>query len=615
MPTPFLLAELVTYQDIKEMLTSTRRSFAMVWKASPLLATATCVITVLMGVFPAAIAYVSALLIDAVSNAVRFNYSSQHTYYALSLVILEATLILVSTLMGHVSRHIGAQLSDTLSESVQHAVLSKLVSIEYFHFENPEFNDKMQRATGDPAKPLGTVRMWLGTAQTVTSLLASLAILIGYSPLILTLLVISSVPGFFVNLWSGKYFHELSLKRTRDHRRQSYIRYLLTASDSMKEVRFFGFGKFFLSEYLGKINALAKENRRIAIQQSGIDMAIEFLSMGVLYFAYGSVVMSAARGTVTVGQMILYLAMFRQGQGAISGLLGTFSGLYNDRLQLRPLMTFLDFREEGPAGRAEAGPAPGDGLRFIDVEYRYPGTDAVAIRDLNLHLRPGEAIALVGNNGAGKSTFVKLLTRLYLPTRGTITLDGLDLNAWEESALRRRMTALFQDYATYSVTAGQNIGLGDIDKLDDEAIWREAAQAGLADDVIEDLPEKYHTLLGRRFGGMGLSGGQWQRLSLSRAYARQFADIIVLDEPAAAIDSLAEAKLLTRFRAMIANRIAILISHRFSTVRLATRIIVLHEGRIIEDGSHEELLMHGGHYATMYLAQAKGYSDAPLPQP
>jgi ATP-binding cassette subfamily B protein len=299
--------------------------------------------------------------------------------------------------------------------------------------------------------------------------------------------------------------------------------------------------------------------------------------------------------------------LFRQGQSAVSASLAAIGGMYEDNLYLATLYEYLDTPVDAPKGAAVCGPRPEDGIRFENVSFAYPGAELPVLWDVSLHIRPGTSLALVGENGSGKTTLIKLLTRLYRPTGGRITLDGIDLADWEETALRQRIGVIFQDFVRYQLIVGENIGTGDVRYIDDEARWRTAAEKGMAAPIIDTLPQKYHTPLGKWFNqGRDLSGGEWQKIALSRAFMRTEADILVL-EPTAAMDAAAEATVFEHFRALTKGRIAILISHRFSTVRMADRIVVLQEGRIVEQGSHDALIAADGHYAQLFRLQARGY--------
>ena len=318
--------------------------------------------------------------------------------------------------------------------------------------------------------------------------------------------------------------------------------------------------------------------------------------------------MTAVRQLITLGQMTMYVALFRQGQATVTAMLTAIGGMYEDNLYLSTLYEYLDTAVPPGRGSALHGPLPADGVRFEDVSFTYPGAQSPALEHIDLHLKPGTSLALVGENGSGKTTLIKLLTRLYAPSAGRILLDGQDLAEWDETALRERIGVIFQDFARYQMLVGENVGAGDERYFEDEARWREAATKGRAVDFIETLPAGYHTQLGKWFkDGRELSGGQWQKIALSRAFMRSRADVLVLDEPTAAMDAQAEAEVFEHFRQLAAARITILISHRFSTVRMADQIAVLNDGHIVERGSHEELMRLNGRYAHLFTLQARGY--------
>jgi ATP-binding cassette subfamily B protein len=335
---------------------------------------------------------------------------------------------------------------------------------------------------------------------------------------------------------------------------------------------------------------------------------LSLFATATLYGAYAWIALTTVAGGITLGQMTMYLLLFRQGQAAVAAILAAVGGMYEDNLYLSTLYEYLETPVQPPAGAARRGPRPQDGIAFEHVTFTYPGASEPTLQDITLQLPPGSSLALVGENGSGKTTLIKLLTRLYAPTAGRILFEGLDIREWDEVALRERIGVIFQDFARYQMRVGENVGAGDERHFEDEVRWREAADKGRAAEFIAELPQRYETQLGKWFkDGRELSGGQWQKIALSRAFMRTGADVLVLDEPTAAMDARAEAEVFEHFRQLARDRITILISHRFSTVRMADQIAVLDRGRIVERGTHAALTAAGGHYAQLFALQARGY--------
>ncbi len=588
-----------------------RRALDLVWTTNRRLTVVLAVLTLLAGMLPAAMAWVGALIIDAVVAATRImqdsGEASLHRVFA--LVATEAFIIAV---LAGAQRGISlcqALLRAQLGERVNEMILEKALTLELAQFEDSEFYDKLTRARREASsRPLSLVNRTFGLAQNTVSLLSYGALLIQFSPWAVVVLLLAGLPSFFAETkFSGDAFR-LFRWRSPETRMQIYLETVLAREDNVKEVKLFGLGPLLLQRYRDIYQRLYHEDRALAIRRDSWGFALGLIGTLALYGAYAWIAAATVISRITLGQMTMYLMLFRQGQSAVSAILSAIGGMYEDNLYLSTLYEYLETPDLGNHASAVRGPAPEDGIRFEGVSFTYPGASQPALRDIDLHIRPGESLALVGENGSGKTTLIKLLTRLYRPDQGRILLDGLDLNEWDEDTLRQRIGVIFQDFARYQLLVGENIGAGDVRYFDDAQRWQAAASMGMAAAMVESLPAGYNTQLGKWFrNGQELSGGQWQKIALSRAFMRTGADILVLDEPTASMDAGAEAEIFEHFRKLTQNRIAILISHRFSTVRMANQIVVIENGRIIERGSHEQLTQLDGHYARLFSLQAAGY--------
>jgi ATP-binding cassette subfamily B protein len=423
-------------------------------------------------------------------------------------------------------------------------------------------------------------------------------------------LVLAAVPATVVEMKFSAAAFRLRNRRSPEARRMNYLEYILANDDHAKEVKLFGLGPVLLDRYKSLGETFYAENRRLDIQRTSWAWSLSLLATLAFYGAYAFMAIDAALGLLSLGNMVLYVMAFRQGQQSFQSILSAIGSMYEDNLDMSNLFAYLSVASEAPLALPEPDrvTSSDEGLRFEGVGFRYPGKEAWALRGLDLVIPRGQSLALVGHNGAGKTTFIKLLTRLYEPTEGRIVLDGKDLRAWDLAALRRRIGVVFQDYNQYQLNVRDNVGLGSVDHRDDEPRIHRAVDRGGAEEVIAGLTAGLETQLGRWFkDGVELSGGQWQKIALSRAFMREEADILVLDEPTAALDAEAEHAVFERFKSLAAGRTSILISHRFPTVRMADRIVVLEGGRILEQGSHTELVAQGGRYAHLFSLQARGY--------
>ncbi|MBT8060368.1 MAG: ABC transporter ATP-binding protein/permease [Gammaproteobacteria bacterium] len=594
-----------------------RRALELVWTTSRRLTIVLGVLTVLAGVLPAAMAWVGALIIDAVVAATAVYRESGAADFAgvFSLVALEALIVAA---MAGAQRGISlcqALLRAQLGQRVNVMILEKALTLELAQFEDSEFYDKLTRARREASsRPLSLVNRTFGLAQNLVSLASYAFLLIQFSPWAVAILVVAGLPSFIAETRFSDEAFSLFRWRSPDTRMQIYLETVLAREDNVKEVKLFGLGPLLLQRYRDIFEKLYGRDRSLAIRRDGWGFVLGLIGTVALYGAYAWIAAAAVMSRITLGQMTMYLMLFRQGQSAVSAILSAIGGMYEDNLYLSTLYDYLETPAAGPAGGpggaavATSGPDPADGVRFENVTFTYPGAEQPALRSIDLHIRPGESLALVGENGSGKTTLIKLLTRLYRPDSGRILLDGRDLAEWDEEILRQRIGVIFQDFARYQFLLGENIGVGDVRHFEDEARWQEAALQGMADRIVGELPEGYRTQLGKWFkGGQELSGGQWQKIALARAFMRADADILVLDEPTAAMDAAAEARIFEHFRQLTRQRMAILISHRFSTVRMASQIVVIENGRVIERGSHAELMDLDGHYARLFSLQAAGY--------
>ncbi|PMR78366.1 ABC transporter permease [Halomonas urumqiensis] len=597
------------------MFRYSRRALALVWQTSRALTLGLAACTLVAGVLPAVAAWIGQLIVDAVVDAMAYHQQPgaeltlASTWPVLRYVLAEAGVIAAIALA---QRGLSAQqslLRALLGQKVNVMILEKAGSLSLGQFEDSEFYDKLTRARREAStRPLGLVNKTFSLAQNAISLVSFGVLLVQFSPWAILILAIGALPVFVSEAkFSGDAFR-LFRWRSPQTRMQMYLETVLAREDSIKEVKLFGLEGLLLERYRRIFQTLYGEDRRLTIRRETWGFLLGMLGTLAFYGAYAWVVVETIAGALTLGEMTMYLMVFKQGQSALSASLTSISGMYEDNLYLSNLYEYLEQPVAKDAGKLTQGTHPGDGIRFEGVSFRYPGAETIALEDISLHLAPGKSLALVGANGSGKTTLIKLMTRLYEPSAGRILLDGSDLREWDIGVLRRRIGVIFQDFVRYQLKVGENLGAGDVAAFDDESRWQDAARRGLADDFISDMPAGYHTQLGRWFkGGQELSGGQWQKIALARAYMRQSADILVLDEPTAAMDAAAEAAVFADFRQHSHDKMTILISHRFSTVRAADHILVIDGGRILEQGDHASLMAANGRYARLFRLQAKGY--------
>jgi ATP-binding cassette subfamily B protein/ATP-binding cassette subfamily C protein len=585
----------------------------LVWAADRRGALAVVALTTALALFPAGIAWIGKLIIDGVVQAARSDLAADRVR-VLWLVAAEAGLVAGQLAASRLLAHRRELLRGALGNAINERILAKALELELRHFEDSEVYDKMQNARREAAsRPLSLALQVVTIGQQLITLVALSGLLWRVSPWSVAVIVAASIPAFLAEArLSGESFRVLTW-RAPEGRRLNYLEWILTRDSHVKEVKLYGLGPLVLGRYRQLFEKFFEEDRALARRRLRAGLAFGLLSLAAFYAMYAIMARRAAGAELSLGDLTLYIAVFRQGQAAVQAVLQAVGGLYEDALFMSNLFAYLDIPTGGEAPRRHPAlrPAPGpQPIELRGVSFRYPGKDAWALRGVTLRLEPGEKLGLVGENGAGKSTLVKLLLRLYDPTEGEILYGGVDLRDMDPADLRRRVGAVFQDFVRYQFSAAENIGLGDPDRLDDRAHVQEAARLGGADGVIAALPQGYDTVLGGWFeAGHELSAGQWQKLAVARAFMRDRAEVLILDEPTASIDAEAEHELFQHFQSLAAERTAIVISHRFSTVRIADRIAVLHDGRLEELGRHRDLVALGGRYARLFQLQAAGYAD------
>nr|WP_237427621.1 ABC transporter ATP-binding protein [Deinococcus xianganensis] len=553
---------------------------------------------------PAANLYVGKLLLDEVARAAQ----GQVTYRALlTLLAVQVALVVVGNLISTVQNASQQLLGDALQHSVSRRILDKATTLSVEAFENADTYDRLQQAWREVgSRPLGVATQLVSLAGAVVTLASVGALMSTLGPWVLPLVILASIPGVIVSNRFGVEGYRMLRRQTHDSRVQNYLGSLLTSDALVKEVRLFGFEGYLLGRWREYYLGFRRQLVTLVRRRSAWGFGAGLLSALLIGLASALILRRAADGQISVGDFSVFVLGITQIQGTVSNLLNGFSAIYQNLLYMRNLFAFLELpTRDLDAGEVWSGPI--HTIEFRDVSFRYPLTERDVLRGVNFTVRRGEALALVGENGAGKTTIVKLLTLLFAPTGGQILLNGMDAARFSPRSVQKEMSIIFQDFGQYQMTARDNVALAEVSRLDDAA-GVEAATDRAGAEFVGTLPQGLDTPLGRLFqGGRQLSGGQWQRLALARLYFRD-ASVLVFDEPTAALDARAEFETIQALREQTRERITLLISHRFSTVRLADQIVVLNGGEIVESGSHEDLMTLGGRYATLYDLQARGYA-------
>lgn len=598
-------------KDFFDALRNTPQAFKLVWQAGRKNALISFGLTPIAALMPAAQAWVGKLIIDNILKVINAGVEPQvGLQRVLPYVLLELGLVVLSSLVGQFRSLSDRVLQYKLTNHVNSLIMEKAISLDLQFFEDPQFYDNLQNARRQSdSSAISIVNAILQIIQQVITLASVLVLLVRFSPLLAIVVFVAAIPSFLSQSQYAEMAFRAVTRRAKEARLLNYLEQLLTGNDTFKEVKMFGLGKPLLERYRQLFINFFNEDIAIARKKSLAGLGWGLLSSLAYYGSYVWVILRTIAGAATLGDMTMFLSIFRQSQQSITSLLGNFNNLYESNLYLDNLLDYLKITPVlvNPKDGLMAPSPIEQGIRFQNVSFKYPGSDVFVLKNINLFIPPGESIALVGLNGAGKTTLVKLLTRLYDPTEGEILLDGHDLREYDLASLHQRFGVIFQDFVRYQFSVRENIGFGQVDELENLAKIKDAAERGGADQVIEGMPNGYETILGRRWEkGLELSGGQWQKIALARAFMRN-AEALILDEPTSALDAEAEYEIFKRFRELMSGRIAVLISHRFSTVRMADRIVVLSDGRIVELGSNAELMACGGPYSRLFELQAEGY--------
>ncbi len=583
------------------------RFLGMVWRVRPAYAAAILSFRVLLAFSPAVQLWIGKLIIDGVLANIEATTPDWTGLFR--LVALELVVALASDVLQRTSNLLESLLGDLFGNRLSVQIMEHAATLDLENFEDPEFYDSLQRARQQTVGRIGLLAVLLGIGQSALSLVTLLGVLIVFNGWLVLMLVLAVLPSFIGETHFAGLSYSLLFKWTPERRELDYLRYVATSDVTAKEVKLFGLADYFTRKYERLADEFYEANRALSIKRAATSGGLTVVSTLGYYAAYVFIIVDTVRGFLTLGELTMLVGTFRQSRGMISGILLRSADMYRQSLFLRDLFTFLEMK---PRTASPEHPVPvprpiRDGVVFENVGFRYPDKEDWALRGVSLRIGANERVALVGENGAGKTTLVKLLARLYDPTEGRILLDGIDLREYDVDELRGMIGVIFQDFVRYDLKVRENIAVGQIDAIGDQPRIVRAAEMSLADGVIAGLESGLDHMLGRRFkGGANLSGGEWQKVGLARAYMRD-AQILILDEPTASLDARAEYQVFERFADLTEGRMAVLISHRFSTVRMADRIVVLEDGSVTEDGTHDELLVLSGRYAELFTLQAAGY--------
>jgi ATP-binding cassette subfamily B protein len=598
------------WKELRGSFAHTPQAVRLVWQTNRAATVGLGLLTLGGALLPASQAWVGKLIVDGVVASIRVGADSARIRTVFVYLLIELGLFLLSTALNHARRLIQQLIQLQLANRIRAEIIRKALTLDLAFFEHPDFYDRLQNARREGGyKPVDLINDTFQIVQNTITLISFAVLLLRFSPWLVVILLLTSIPAFVAETRFSEQGFRLLTRRAPETRQINYLARLLTEDSAAKEIKLFNLGDTLLTRYVTLFEKFFQEDKSLALRRAVVGFTLGLMATLGFYGSYAWIVWHTLQGRISLGDMTLYLSIFRQGQSTFQSILSAVGSIYENNLFMANFFDFLSLEPQMAIAAPPQRPAAPlrRGVEFRGVGFRYPESGEWALRDINLTIRPGEKIALVGHNGAGKTTLIKLLSRLYDPTEGTISIDGVDLRALDPLELRQRIGIIFQDFVRYHLPAKENIGFGQIEALDSFERIVEAARKSGAHAIIEDLPDGYETMLGRWFrDGHELSMGQWQKIALARAFMRN-AEILVLDEPTASVDAQTEYEIFRHFQQLTEGKMAILISHRFSTVRMADRIVVIDEGRIAEIGNHHELLRREGIYARLFGMQAEGY--------
>jgi ATP-binding cassette subfamily B protein len=589
------------------------RFFKMIWRVSPRLSFLNILFRLFQAGIPLAILYAGKKLLDLIVVAINQANSTEgldNINHPIWLWLgVELGLAILSSVLNRAITLTDSLLGDLVTNDSSVRIIRHAATLDLFQFEDASFYDKLERARTQTSGRTALMSMVLSQVQELITIVFLAIGLIAFNPWLLLILVVAVIPSFLGENKFNKDSYSLTRSWTPERREIDYLRYIGASDTTAKEIKIFGLEHFIADRFKTISDRYFLANQKLAIKRAAWGTLFSALGTLSYYAAYVFIIWQAVAGLITIGTLTFLSGSFSRMQGLLQSMVGRFSRISELSLYLQDLFDFLELKPllDQPKNRLSVPKPIQQGFVFEQVGFKYPGSEKWAIKNLSFHLKPGEKLALVGENGAGKTTIVKLLANLYAPTEGRILLDGKELNQYDPAQLRQEIGVIFQDYVRFMFTAGENITIGNVQERENRERLEAAAEKSLADSVIETLPKGFEQMLGKRFAkGVELSGGQWQKVALARAYMRE-AQLVILDEPTAALDARAEHEVFLRFAELMKNKAAVLISHRFSTVRMADRILFLEHGQLLELGSHEELLAKGGKYAELFKLQARGY--------